>query len=151
MLESARTAERGLEMMFARLRMRLADPEVDLAYRPDESWNLYGALVKHICYTTQGYLARRMTDLGVDVPQGDVHWSAEGTDRAALERLVDETAALCHRALETMTAQGWEEEIELYGRTMRRGDLPLFALSHGSQHVGQMLLMDRLRKTAAVR
>jgi hypothetical protein len=50
-----------------------------------------------------------------------------------------------------MTATTWQEEIELYGRTMQRGDLPLFALAHGSQHVGQMLLMDRLRKAAAVR
>lgn len=147
-LESARTAERGLGMMFGRLRMRLGDPEVDLLYRPDASWNLYGALVKHICYTTQGYLGRRMVDLGIELPAGDAHWSAEGLDGAALGRLVDETEAICHRALEAMTLATWAEEIEIYGRTMARGDLPLFALAHGSQHVGQMLLMDRLRKAA---
>ena len=151
MLESAQTAERGLEMMFARMRMRLADPEVDLTYRPDENWNLYGALVKHICYTTQGYLASRMADLGIDVPSGEAHWSAEGLDRETLSGLVEETAAICHRALAGMTEATWAEEVELYGRTMRRGDLPLFALAHGSQHVGQMLLMDRVRKAGSAR
>lgn len=151
MLESARTAEAGLGMMFGRLRTRLADPEVDLAYRPDETWNLYGALVRHICYTTQGYLAVRMAGMDVEVPGGDAHWSADGLERRTLEQLVDDTAALCHRALDRITASAWEEEVELYGRRMRRGDLPLFAVVHGSQHVGQMLLMDRLRKAAAGR
>jgi uncharacterized damage-inducible protein DinB len=151
MLDSARTAERGLAMMFGRIRVRLADPDVDLTYRPDETWNRYGALVKHVCYMTQGYLGHYMVDLGAEVRSGDTHWSGEGIDRASLDRLVDDTAALCQRALETMTVTTWQEEIELYGRTMQRGDLPLFALAHGSQHVGQMLLMDRLRKAAAVR
>jgi uncharacterized damage-inducible protein DinB len=150
-LEGARTAEAALTMMFGRLRMRLADPDVDLGYRPDDTWSRYGSLIKHICYTTQGYVAVRMGGLDVALPPSEEHWSADGLVRESLERLVDETAALCHRALEGMTATAWEEEVELYGRRLRRGDLPLFAALHGSQHVGQMLLMDRVRKTAAVR
>ena len=148
MLDSAKTAETGLGIMFARIRGRLDDPSVDLAYRPDETWNRYGSIVKHICHTTRSYVANRMAGMDVPVASGEEQWSAEGIDRDSLRRLVDDTEALVHRALEGMTAAAWAEEVELYNRKMKRGDLPLFAMAHGSQHVGQMLLMDRVRKNS---
>ena len=145
-LESAKVAMTGLEMMFGRIRARLDDPEVDLAFRPDETWNIYGAIVKHICHTTRAYVVNRMAGGEVPVPPAAEQWSGEGIGRDELHRLVDETEAMVRTSLEGMTAGAWEEEVELYNRRLRRGDLPLWALVHGSQHVGQLLLMDRVRR-----
>jgi len=146
-IEAAKTVEQGLDMVLLRVRGRVEDATVDLGWRPDETWGIYGAIARHICYSTQGYLGPTMSGIEVAAHAWDETWSAQGLGRDALLALVDETRALAHRALETMTEAAWAEEVTMYNRTMTKGAVASFAVVHGAQHVGQMLLMDRVRKT----
>jgi len=145
LIDVAKGVDAGIAVMLGRVRTKVEDPGTDLTWRPDPSWNLYGAIVKHICYATCGMVGPRATGTEMPVAVPTDIWSADGTDRDSLLALVDTTAAFAHKVIDAMTAAAWDEEIQVNNRTMRRGEVVLNALLHGSQHVGQMLLMDRVR------
>lgn len=147
MIEVAKSVDSGVATMLGRVRAKVADPGVDLTWRPDPKWNLYGAIAAHICYATCALLGPRSSGLEMPMAAPADVWSGAGTDRDSLLALVDQTAAFSHRALDSMTAERWQETIEAFGRTMTRGEMATNALLHGAQHFGQMLLMDRVRTT----
>lgn len=148
MIESARTVKGGLDMVFMRLRARVDDESVDLLWRPDPTWNSYAGLVKHTCYAARGYLAR-VSGLEIDVVTGPDQWSEKDCERPRLRRLVDDTQAFCERALASVDAAVWGTTVDLYGRSATLGDVAMFAITHSSEHIGHMKLMDRVRKQLA--
>lgn len=145
MIASARTVKGGLDMVFMRLRARVDDETVDLSWRPDPTWNTYAGLVKHICHTARGYLSR-VSGLEIEIVTGPDQWSDKDADREHLRRLVDDTHAFADRALESVDEGAWQAPIDLYGRSATRGDVAMFAITHSSEHIGHMKLMDRIRK-----
>lgn len=149
MIDVARGVDAGVATMLGRVRAKVEDPEVDLGYRPDPTWNLYGGIVKHICYATCAMLGPRASGLEMPMtPPSDI-WSAEGIERDRLLGLIDQTKAFARRALDSMTEARWQETVQVGDRTLSRGEWATNALLHGAQHYGQMLLMDRVRKTTA--
>lgn len=148
MIESARTVKGGLDMVFMRLGSRLDDESVDLLWRPDPTWNTYAGLVKHICHTARGYLSK-VSGLAIETVTGAEQWSDQGTGRSELRTLVDDTQAFAERALGAVDEAAWRSRVELYGREVTLGDVAMFAIIHSSEHIGQMKVMDRIRKERA--
>jgi uncharacterized damage-inducible protein DinB len=148
MSETAQILNAGFDRVYRALRQRLADGSCDLAWRPGAGWNSYGVLVTHICHSNRRFLGVMVAGLpDVRVASHDEQFAEGAFDREALGRLVDETEALTRRAIDGVT--DWNGGVTFRDQSLPRRDVALLALGHAFQHVGQMAVLDRLRKAAA--
>ena len=135
----------GFGLVFDTLSRRLEEPGHDLNWRPDGTWNSEGVLVRHVCAACIGMVGVAMAGLSHRTPSHDEQFAEGRADRGALRALVAEARQVVDEALDATS--DFEPKVPLWGGLQRtKRQVALLALGHANHHVGQMALMDRLRK-----
>lgn len=145
MAAEAQVLKEGFGMVFDGLKRRLDDPSRDLQWRPDETWNSEGVLVRHVCVACIGLVGVAMAGGSHNTLSHAEQFTEDTFDRGTLQALVAEARQIVDAALDATV--DFEPKVPLWGgmeRTKRQ--VALLALGHANHHLGQMALMDRLRK-----
>lgn len=139
----------GFGLVFATLNRRLEDAGRDLDWRPDATWNSEGVLVRHVCVACIGMVGVAMAGGAHKTMSHDEQFAPGRAERTELQALVAEARRVVDEALDATV--DFESKVTLWGgmeRTKRQ--VALLALGHANHHLGQLALMDRLRKARAL-